>query len=83
MAHTGQHAVGNEPDLGHGLVKLGRGTEDRHPAMAETAGGDAGGELEVRALVDHRQVLVLRDLADADDGDLLWPFGVSLKSAGT
>ncbi|MNF17222.1 hypothetical protein D3C80_2205930 [compost metagenome] len=37
--------------------------------MAQAALADDGGDLEVTALVDHRQMLVLRDLAETDDRD--------------
>src|SRR5690606_36765976 len=71
VAHSGRGADGDQLDLGHRPVELRRRLEHRHVAMPDAAGGDAGRQREVPALLDHRQVLVLRDLADADDGDLL------------
>ena len=57
-------------DLRQGAIELGRGLEDRHVAVAEAAGADDSRKLERIAGPDHRHMLVLGDLAEADDGDL-------------
>ena len=48
--------------------QLGGRLEMRHVAIA-LARGDDGGEVEILVLGDDRQVLVLGDLAEADDGE--------------
>ena len=50
-------------------IKFGRRAEGRHARLLEAALADEAGQFEARVLGDDRQMLVLRDLADADDGD--------------
>jgi len=64
----------NDPDLRQGAIELGRGPEARQVAMAEPARAHHRRQREIGARLDHGQMLILRDLAEPDDGDPgAWP----------
>ena len=68
-ARLRRHAERHRIELQSGGEKFGRGLEAWHLPVG-AARGDDGGQFEVAVLGNDRQVLVLGDLAETDDGEL-------------
>ena len=69
MADLRRRADRDRLELRHRGIHLGGCAERRHALDLDAALGRDGGEPECRVLRDHRKVLVLGDLAEADDAD--------------
>jgi hypothetical protein len=70
----------DDPDLRQGAIELGRGPEARYVAAAKPAGADHRSEREIVARIDHGEVLILRNLAEPDDGDLALGHRTTLRA---
>ena len=70
MAHVRRRADRDRIEIRQRGIELGGGLEGGNARRAEAALADDANEPEIRVFRDHRQMLILRDLADADDGDL-------------
>jgi hypothetical protein len=69
VANMRRRADGDRID-GDRVVERVRGREGRDPCGVDAALADEADQFEIRALGDDRQMLIDRDLADADHGDL-------------
>jgi hypothetical protein len=70
MAHMRRRADRDRVEIGQRGVEFARCLEGGNAGRPQAALADDPDKLEIRVLRDDGQMLILRDLADADDGDL-------------
>jgi hypothetical protein len=76
VARIGRCADRDGVERGIRLQQIVDGLEARHTGARDSALADQGRELEARVLRDHRKMLILGDLADADDGNRIDAVGL-------
>ena len=70
VTYAGRRANGDQIDLGHGLVEFGGVLNTGTPLWRSCRVETVAASMKSSDLVDHRQMLILANLAHADDGNL-------------